>query len=222
MREFLMPTGRDGAGRHYATCAAAVAWFGLGLQLYVTLATAAVRERSLLIAAGEYFSYFTILTNLLVAVALTVKGQRTRERSFFNRPSVLGGLTVALVLVAVAYNLLLRQRWHPQGLGRVADETLHVVTPALYVLYWFLYVPKGVLPWAEVLAWLIYPLGYLLYVLVLGALSGFYPYYFLDVRTLGYRGVLSFVGGLTLALLALGGLVVFVDGVLGRRRAEPP
>ena len=212
-----MPTGGDRAGRTFATFAAAVAWFGLGLQLYVTLSTAAGRDRSLLTAAGEYFSYFTILTNLLVAMALTVLGEGTGRGRFFARARVLGGLAVAIVLVAVAYNLLLRQRWHPQGLARIADETLHVVTPALYVGFWCLYVPKGVLRWADVPRWLLYPLGYLLYALVLGTLSGFYPYYFLDVRAQGYRSVILYVASFTLALGALGSLVV----VVGRRVARP-
>ncbi len=217
-----MPTGREVSGRSYATCAAAVAWFGLGLQLYVSLALAALRGRSLLAASGEYFSYFTILTNLLVALALTVQGQLAPRKRFFTRPSVLGGLVVSIVTVALGYNLLLRQRWHPAGLGRIADETLHVATPALYVVFWCLYVPKGGLRWADVLAWLLYPLGYLLYALLLGALSGFYPYYFLDVRTLGYPGVLGYVAGFLLALAALSGLVVLADRALGPGRVAEP
>jgi hypothetical protein len=215
-----MLTGREGTGRRYALCAAAVAWFGLGLQLYVTLSAAAGRDRSLFTATGEYFSYFTILTNLLVALALSLEGRASRLSCFFNRPNVRGGLAVAILLVAVAYNLLLRQRWNPQGLGRVADETLHVVTPALYVLFWCLYVPKAVLRWADVAYWLLYPLGYLLYALVLGALSGFYPYYFLDGRALGYRTVLLYVAGFSLGVAALGLLVVLADRVLGRAVEE--
>jgi hypothetical protein len=135
-----MPTGQGRAERVFATCAAAVAWFGLGLQLYVTLATAAGRERSLLISAGEYSSYFTILTNLLVAVALSVRGQQVPWGRFFARPTVLAGLAVAIALVAVAYNLL---RWHPEGLGRIADETLHVVMPLPYLVFWGFYAPKA-------------------------------------------------------------------------------
>lgn len=213
-----MPTGRDRGGRSYATGAAAVAWFGLGLQLYVTLSTAAGHDRSLLTAAAQYFSYFTILTNLLVAVALTQRGQLPAKKRFFERPRVLAGLLVAIVLVAAAYNVLLRQRFHPQGLGRVADETLHVVTPLLYVVFWCVDVPKGGLRWADVFSWLLYPLGYFLYALLLGEVFGFYPYYFLDVRTEGAAGVLGYAAALLIVLLALGALVVLVDGALARRR----
>jgi hypothetical protein len=215
-------SGRDRAGRSYATCAAGVAWFGLGLQLYVTLSTAAGRDRSLLSAAAEYFSYFTILTNLLVAWVLTERGQLPRAGRFFERPKVLAGLLVAVVLVAAAYNVLLRQRFHPHGLARVADETLHVVTPFLYVVFWCLYVAKGALHWVDIFSWLLYPLGYLLYALLLGALLGFYPYYFLDVRTEGTAGVLGYVGALLVVVLALGAVVLFIDSALGRPVRRPP
>jgi hypothetical protein len=198
--------------------AAAVAWFGLGLQLYLVLATAYARERSLLTATFEFFSYFTVLTNLLVALALTFHGHASRWGRFFSRPSVLSGVAVSILLVALGYNLLLRRLWSPHGLGRVADEILHVLTPALYVLFWFLVVPKGTLRWAHVTRWLLYPLGYLVYAFALGALVGFHPYYFLDTTALGIQRVLLYVTGFALVLVVLGCLLVVADRALGRRQ----
>lgn len=212
-----MPTWTHRSHRALVLFAAAVAWFGLGLQLEVTLAAAAARDKSLLAATGEFFSYFTVLTNLLVALALTFHAYPSRWGAFFRRPSVLGALVVDIVLVAVTYNLLLRRLWSPQGLGRIADETLHVVTPALYVLFWWLAVPKGTTRWRNVPRWLLYPLGYLGYALLLGRLVGFYPYYFFDVGPLGVPTVLCYVAALTAALLALGFLLVVVDRALGRK-----
>jgi hypothetical protein len=212
-----MPPETNSARRAFVLCASAVAWFGLGLQLYVSLATAAGRDRSLLAATGEYLSYFTILTNVLVALALTFQAYPSRAGAFFSKPSVLGALTVDISLVAVTYNLLLRQLWNPRGLARVADETLHVVTPALYVLFWWLVVPKGSLAWRNVPRWLLYPLGYLAYALLLGALFGFYPYYFLDVGVLGAAPVLLYGATFALALCVLSGLLVALDRALGHR-----
>ena len=70
--------------------------------------------------------------------------------------------------------------------------------PVLYVLYWLLFVPKSRLPWNSVLFWLIYPLAYLSYTLIHGALSGWYPYPFVDVSVVGYGRVFAN----SLALLA--------------------
>jgi hypothetical protein len=212
-----MPPETNGSRRAFVLFSAAVAWFGLGLQLYVTLATAAGRDKSLLTAAWEFLSYFTVLTNLLVALALTFHAYRSRLLRFFERPSVLSALVVDIVLVAVTYNLLLRQLWKPQRLGRVADETLHVITPVLYVLFWFLVVPKGTLSWRNIPRWLWYPFGYLAYALVLGVLFGFYPYYFLDVGALGAAPVLVYGAAFALALCVLSGLLLALDRGLGLR-----
>lgn len=214
-------TRRDGSHPAYVTLAAAVAWFGLALQLAVTWHLGVARGKNLFVLTGQYFSYFTILTNLGVALALTLRGHPSRLGRFYSRPSVQTGLAVAIALVAVGYNLLLRQLWHPRGLVRVADETLHVVTPALYLVFWWLFVPKGVLRWSEVPQWLLYPLLYVLYALLLGALSGFYPYYFLDAQELGYLNVLGYVVGFAVAVLALSFSFVALDHAFGRRLPRP-
>jgi hypothetical protein len=101
-------------------------------------------------------------------------------------------------------------------LDRVADEILHAVTPVLYVTAWLLLVPKGALRWRDVPRWMIFPLVYGLYSLAHGALSGFYPYFFMDVGKVGYTCTLSRLGGLALALVALGFVAVGIDRAMGR------
>ena len=83
--------------------------------------------------------------------------------------------------------------------------------PALYLLDWFLFVPKGTLRFRSAFAWLGFPLVYAGYSLAHGAATGFYPYPFLDVTKLHYERVLMNMGmlvavfvGLALCLVALG------------------
>ena len=64
--------------------------------------------------------------------------------------------------------------------------------------------------------WLTYPTVYLLYSLAAGAVSGFYPYPFIDVGLLGYRGTVANSAGITIAYLALASLVIGVDRIIGR------
>ena len=47
------------------------------------------------------------------------------------------------------------------------------------------------LRWKDAVAWLAYPGVYLVYILARGAVSGLYPYPFVDVNVLGYAGVLD-------------------------------
>ena len=58
--------------------------------------------------------------------------------------------------------------------------------------------------------WLVYPGVYLVYILTRGAVTGLYPYPFVDVNVLGYAGVLAHAAVFLLVFLAMGLLVVAV------------
>ena len=66
------------------------------------------------------------------------------------------------------------------------------------------------LSWKDAVSWLVYPGVYLVYVLARGAVSGLYPYPFVDVNVLGYGGVLARAAGFLLVFLGMGLLVVAV------------
>jgi hypothetical protein len=84
-----------------------------------------------------YFSFFTILTNLLVALGTTfpVLGPHSRAGSFFNQPAVQTAITIYIAVVGVVYSLVLRQLWAPAGLRKLADVVLHDLIPLLYITF---------------------------------------------------------------------------------------
>jgi hypothetical protein len=110
----------------------------------------------------------------------------------------------------MVYQLLLRQLWNPQGAQWVADVLLHSIIPVGYALYWLLFAPRAGLSWKDAIVWLTYPAVYLVYTLAQGAMSGLYPYPFVDVKVLGYGGVLARAAGFLLVFLGMGLLVVAV------------
>ena len=179
----------------YRSCAAAAAllgWLALGVQLLLSIQLTVANGQGMWVGVWTYLGYFTITTNVLAALALTASasGPRGAISRFFGRPDVHTAIAMSIVIVSAIYNLLLRQLWHPQGWQLAADVTLHDVMPALFLLYWWLAVPKTTLRWQQVVYWQVYPAAYFAYVLVRGALNGWYPYPFLDVTTLGYLRVL--------------------------------
>ena len=115
-----------------------------------------------------------------------------------------------ITIVGAVYQLLLRQLWNPQGAQWVADALLHSIIPVGYVLYWLLFAPRDGLGWKDAVVWLAYPGVYLVYTLARGAVSGLYPYPFVDVNVWGYGGVLARSFGLLLGFLGMGLLVVAV------------
>ncbi|MGA8136122.1 MULTISPECIES: Pr6Pr family membrane protein [Pseudomonas] len=199
--------------------AALLGWFALALQLYLILMSRWQGDKSLLGGVDIFFSYFTVLTNILVAIVLTCAATSGDSpfRRFFLNPKVQGGVTAAIVLVGLAYNLLLRHTWNPQGLQWVADELLHDVMPVLFVIYWWFCVPKGTLQWRDFWPWLIYPAVYFVYALVRGYFVGSYPYPFIDVDQLGYPQVFINAVMVLVAFVVISLVVIAVDRWKGNR-----
>lgn len=204
---------------YYRVAATTIGWFVIGLQYYliasnpdVTLAEAAVR----------LLAYFTILTNILVALAMTLPwlAPESKLGSFFSRPSVRTAIACYIIVVSTVYYAILRKLWNPGGLQYLADTIEHCIAPTLYLIDWLVFVPKGTVSARSVPSWLIYPLGYAAYSLFHGALTGFYPYPFLDVAQLGFQRVAFNMGVLTAAFAVLGLILVGADRLLGAVEAR--
>jgi hypothetical protein len=205
--------------RLIALAFAAVAWFGVLLQGYLTLNSAIGNGKGITGGLVIFLGYFTILTNLLVCTALTVPAVAPASRwaSTFSRPAVVFGVATSIFFVAISYHLLLRNVWNPQGLHLLANDLLHYATPALYLLYWWLAAPKASLRWVHPLWWGLYPAAYLVYVLIRGALIGSYPYGFIDAGKIGYQRTMINGFGLLFAFFVIG----FVLLGLSRLQKKP-
>ncbi len=113
--------------------------------------------------------------------------------------------------MGLAYSLLLRHLWQPEGFQLIADELLHDVMPVLFLIYWWRCVPKGSLRLKHIGAWIIYPLVYFAYALLRGDLLGQYQYPFIDVATLGYPQVFVNAGGSSAGFVLIASAVVGLD-----------
>lgn len=201
---------------------AALGWFALSLQLWLTIGFSLARGFSAAHGFVVYFGFFTILANMLVALILTTACVRPLSRGFLARPGARSAALVYIVMVAIIYSLLLRPLWTVAGARLIADSLLHDVLPPLYLLYWIAFVPKGDLRWIDAVYWLSFPLAYFLYILLRGALIGSYPYAFLDAAALGYPRLAVNGVFLLAAFLAAGFLCVGADHALCRRKLSAP
>lgn len=201
----------------YAAICAFAGWFALLLQLYLIIHNrAAVSVTEIII---RYFSYFTILTNIIVAVSFTIVYVRdiSTEGSFFARPKTLTAVTVYITIVGLIYNIILRFLWVPQGWDRVADELLHLLMPIVFIIFWLKFVPKQNIAWKNVLPWTIYPLAYLGYTLLRGPSAQWYPYPFINVTTLGYNQVFINSAGITAVFIIISLLFIGIAKMMSKR-----
>lgn len=209
-------------GRGSALVLAAIAWFSVGLQLVLSLRLAAVNGKTVADGIVVYLGYFTVLTNILVCLTLTVPlvAPRSRLGNFFSSPSVLTGVAASIAMVSIAYHLFLREIWAPQGFQWLADVLLHYVVPALFIMYWMIAVPKSSLRWSDPIRWATYPLVFLGYALIRGVVIGEYPYPFIDVSVIGYSRALLNSWGLLIGFVALGLTIVVAAKVVSGRAPD--
>ena len=207
---------RSSGLRRFAALSALVGWLALAAQFYLSVQLGMANGNGVLGGVVAYFSYFTILTNGLVAIALTAAALPDSTAptwlAFFRRPGVVTATTASIVVVGSVYFLILRHIWEPKGLQWLVDVLLHYVMPPLFLIYWWWAVPKQSLRPAAIARWMAYPLSYAVYALGLGAIRGRYPYPFIDVIALGYPRVLVN----SAAILAVFGLVCLALILLGR------
>jgi len=184
-------------------------WFALIAQFYLIIVN---RVASIPETITRYFSFFTILTNLIVVVCCTfiLLKPVSNIGKFFSRPDTQTAIAVYIAVVGIVYNTVLRFLWAPQGLQLIVDELLHSVIPLLFIILWFLFARKTVLKWKNIFPWLLYPLVYIILILIRGVFSGFYPYPFINVTELGYNKVLVNCAGLLLGFLFLSLLFVAI------------
>jgi hypothetical protein len=197
---------------------AALAWFGVLLQLYLSLHSAIENGKGVVGGLVSYFGYFTILTNFLVCISLTTPliAPASSPGRFFARSDTTAGVATSIVFVGLAYHMLLRNVWNPQGLDLIANDLLHYVTPILFLAYWWFYFPKGALRWSHPFIWGLYPAAYLIYALGRGAIIGSYPYGFIDPIALGYQRTVINAVGLLIAFIVIG-LILMALGRIQRR-----
>jgi hypothetical protein len=206
--------------RVFITLTAILGWLALGLLLYVTFDHSLARGRTIPHILTYYFSLFTVLTNILVALILTASLFVSDSKNFFLRPNVQSAVTVYIVIVGIVDFLFLDGFGRSHGLKLVAECLLHVVVPILYIIFWFAFVPKGTLLWINPFSWLVYPLIYFGYILLRGALTGKYPYRFMNAVKFGYEYVFLNGAEVFLMFIGLGLLLVAIDHGIGTLRSS--
>jgi hypothetical protein len=154
--------------------------FAMGWQITDRLAHNVFRP-------GEYFAYFTIDSSMFAAVALAVAGvwalQGKPETKVLNRVRL--SVSTYAIVVGVVYNALLR------GLPGSAADAGYVwpQTPNEILHVWaliFIFLDFAIMTFANPtrfnqIWWvLLFPLTWVVFTIIRGILTGWWPYWFID------------------------------------------
>ncbi|MGW4848190.1 Pr6Pr family membrane protein [Nocardia brasiliensis] len=163
---------------------------------------------------GNYFSFFTIQSNVLGVLVLLIGGLVDPQSHRWQ--VVRGATTLYLLITGVIYavllaniDVMLTDRW--------INDVMHRVLPIVLVADWVLVPARARVALSPrlIVLWLLYPLIYGAYTLIRGPFVDWYPYPFIDPRGQGYIS-------LTIGLIVLTGvftlLAVAIAAVGGRAR----
>jgi hypothetical protein len=188
-------------------------FFGL-LTLIAIAAQLKVAADAGVLNLVNFFSYFTIQSNLIgaaVLLFLAVRGNAPRSARvdwWRGAASVYLTVTFAVVILLLSkVDVGLQLPW--------VDFVLHKLIPVVVVADFVLDPPASRLSMRDGLLWLAYPIVWLAYTMVRGPIAGWYPYPFLDPANGGY-GTVAVTG---VAILVAGAILCAAYVAIGNARA---
>jgi hypothetical protein len=205
--------------RRWHALTAVVAIAALVLQLVLILQGGRVLDEQtqpdLPTRLGRLLSYFTIQSNLLVAIAATQLALDPARNGRGWRVLRVAGVA-GIAITGIVHFVLLRPLLDLTGADYVADKLLHMAVPVLAVVGWALFGPRPRVSRRDLGLALLWPFAWLAWTLVVGALRDWYPYPFLDPDEDGTGAVVVVSIGITALFVAVLALVAWIDG-----RARP-
>lgn len=175
-------------------------------------------------------TYFTLMSNMACALYYLPAAIVQLRRDTPLLPRAKGAMIMCISITGLVYQLLLSGRFEMQGTLLLSNTLLHIVVPVCSVLDWLIFDKKGYYTWKMPVYWLLAPAAYFAFVMVavklgahLGPYGEKYPYFFMDVDTLGFGTVLGIALAMCACFYLLGLLLVLIDHRMARlsqRHAE--
>lgn len=208
---------------------ALLAWLGLAVALLLNLLDTYPNTNTVPTILGfnepgsegivgralDYFSYFTIWSNILVAIVATLLFVNPLRRSRIFRVLRMDSL-IMITVTGIIFAVILAPDVQLEGWQYVSNTLEHYITPVLTVLVFLLIGPRGLFRVSSVFLALIIPFIWVAYTLVRGAVIDAYPYGFIDVAAHGYGTVTINLIGVVIFGIILGFIYLGLDRLFSK------
>ncbi|SPT54773.1 Uncharacterised protein [Schaalia odontolytica] len=214
-------------GRAAYWVVAALAWAGVVATLIITAfdgyAPPTYVEEGLFAGAAHGWagaperlinclSYFTELSNMMVAIISTVLARRSRVGKW-GRATHLCSLMM-ITVTAIVYAVLIGPYEVLTGFALVTNPLQHIVVPVAFVATAVLAGPRGGIAWGTLGRALLIPLAWVAYTLARGAFTQQYPYGFVNVWRLGYAQVAINIVAILIGALLFMAVFAGIDWII--------
>ncbi|MFC1413945.1 Pr6Pr family membrane protein [Streptacidiphilus sp. N1-12] len=185
----------------------AVLRIGFALLGAAALAATAAHAGDTGLGLVSFFSFFTVLSNCALVLVFGYGG----AAALLDRPTcpdlLRGAVTLYMAVTGLVYAVALSDV--DTAMLAWTNTVLHQLLPLVALGDWLLLRTARRLRWSETARWLVFPLLYLVYTLLRGPHAHWYPYPFLDPRTHGYGHVAAASALVTVAFVAIAGLLTW-------------
>lgn len=192
-----MIVSHSSLSRRVAGLISIAAFIAIGVQTVINEGNNPLLNLALLLR------YFTIWSNMAAALLLgwvAVRGKMDARIAF--------ALATAMAMVGIVYHLLLSADHHPVGWDWYTNQMHHTVVPLATVFWWLAFSGVKATGWRSLPIVIAVPILYTGFALVVGEMTGFYPYFFLDLPEIGWGQLLLNVAGLGLIFMVFGALLM--------------
>jgi len=140
------------------------------------------------------FKYFTMLSNLIAVIYfwLIFTNRTQLKYGWFDR--MLGGIVIYVTITFLIYAVLLESTYEVRGLDFIGNTCLHYLNPLLIIGYLGVYRKDFNFSRKDIGLWIVFPLLYLVFLVVHGLFTGDYLYPFFQVSEVGVTGLMSMIG----------------------------
>ena len=168
----------------------------------------------------NFWGYFTNLSNVLAAAVFLASAIRPTAPASASLEPWRGAAVLCMTLTGVVFTVLLSG---PDVLVLPSvNIVLHYLMPVVVFADWLVDPPQITLTMSQSLRWLCFPLTYIIYTMVRGQLTGWYPYPFLSPEVAGYPSVIIHSAGIFICVVILTwGIVALGNAVRSDRHRAP-
>jgi hypothetical protein len=165
----------------------------------------------------NYFSYFTIDSNL-IAIGVLLAGAASRGSDATPRLDLVRGAAVVYMsITGIVFTLLLSSTDVDTAIPWV-NSVVHELMPLVMLADWLVTPPAVRLQLRQGLLWLSFPLVWIVYTIIRGAIVNLYPYPFLNPVNGGYASVAVYCVAILVAMLVVSLIVVVLANATGGGR----
>ena len=177
-----------------------------------TLAGAPVANRVL-----RVLSFFTVQSNIISGVT-SAQLARDPDRNGRSWRAVRLASLFGITVTGIVYATVLAKVHEPNGWQETfTNDVFHYIVPIMMVAGWVLFGPRPRIEARTIGLAILWPVAWVVYTLIHGVITSWYPYPFVDVTTHGYAAVFVNAGLVVVVLL-----VVTAVFWIGDRRLPPP